>query len=158
MQQNGGKCNSLSAFDQREGFKKFQDGFLKDKVVHIPCVSELQCLVGLGGKKSFSPPFDPREKTLTQTRLGTTNIASRGLCFTLPSRGLEGYCLLIYQQHRGIRDTTHPNTQTLSSFCGSAWRSRRRLGPTRDPARPPRAPETHVPALPPAPNPVATDH
>lgn len=58
-------------------FKKIQDGFLKDNVVHIPCVSELRCLVDLGKKNPPPPPFDPMEKTLSQTHLGPTNIARR---------------------------------------------------------------------------------
>lgn len=53
MQQNGEKCNSLPAFDQREDFKKIQDGFLKDNFIHMLCVSELQCLVDFGGKKNL---------------------------------------------------------------------------------------------------------
>lgn len=132
--------------------KKIQDGFLKDNVIHIPCVSELQCLVDLGEKKSF---FDPGEKTLTQTHLGTTNIARQALCFTVPGWRVEGYCLLIYQQHRGIWNTTHCNMQTLSPFCGNSRQSHCCLGPTQDPGCSPRA-QKHVPAHPSIP--VATDH
>lgn len=80
--------------------KQIQDGFLKDNVIHIPCVSELQYLVDLGGNLFF-PPFDPGEKTLaTKTHLGTTNIASRALFLRVLSCKVEGCCLLIYQRER----------------------------------------------------------
>ena len=60
------KCNSLSAFDQREFFFfLIQVGFLKDNVIHIMFVSEFQCLVDF--RENIFSLFDPTEKTHTNT-------------------------------------------------------------------------------------------
>lgn len=52
MEKNAILCRLLI----KENFKKIRGGFLKDNVLHIPSVSELQCLVGFGGTISPAPP------------------------------------------------------------------------------------------------------
>lgn len=59
MEKNVILCRLL--IKERSFFKKNQDGFLKDNVIHIPCVSELQCLVELGGN-FFFPLLIPGRK------------------------------------------------------------------------------------------------
>lgn len=134
MQQNGEKCNSLSAFDQREDFKKkIQDGFLKDNVIHILCVSELQCLVDLGGKNPFFKSlFDPREKTLLQTHLGTTDVAGRHFSPGSSAVKHKGVAFKWINNAREFERRPSSNVQTLSCFCGHSRQRHSCLGLIQD--------------------------
>lgn len=101
MQQNGEKCNSLSAFDQREVFFFFLNSrWISEGQCYTHSVCFLVSVFSWFRGKLFSP-FDPREKTHTNTSQCHKHCKSGPFLWTSQLKSAKGLPLA-YQHSKRI--------------------------------------------------------